>query len=300
MNTSLFSKLPDILPFASDTESRNSPSSPLSPSLPSSPTSHSDKIPVMSDTLSQTNAPEPANGKPRPGEISDEALRTDTGEIAPEVRKAQEGEDMSDEEYKKIEVRLGNIIDTGLKTVQPLLKIITDGCEKAEQQQKNDELNEDAFVDKMKPLINEATSVLQSTLNMIEALDPEKKIQNRAKRSSEDQKATPEQKKIADGLAKLTEEVTKCIENAKKKIENMPKAKRELGPLFNMLSKPLFQILSAVGLLVVGVLNLVGNILDALGLGGIIGGLTKSLGLNNLMNMLGWKLTLTKTDDQKK
>lgn len=248
-----------------------------------------------------SNAPQPAGGKPRPGEISDEALRTETGEIAPEVRKAQEGEDMSDEEFKKIEVRLGNIIDTGLKTVQPLLKIINDSAEKAEQQHKNDELDEEAFVEKMKPLLNEATGVLQSTLNMIEALDPEKKIQNRAKRNQEDQKATPEQKKIAEGLAKLTEEVTKTIENAKKKIENMPHAKRELSPLFDLLSKPLFQILSAVGLLVVGVLNLVGNILDALGLGGIVSGLTKSLGLNSLMNMLGWKISLVKSDkDDKK
>jgi len=247
-----------------------------------------------------SDAPAPAGGKPRPGEIGDQALRDEAGDIAPEVRKAQEGEEMSDEEFKKIEVRLCNIIETGLKTVQPLLKMITENCDRAEEQLKKDELNEDAFVDKMKPLIQEATSIMQSTLDQIEALDPEKKLQNRAKRAQEDQEATPEQKKIAEGLAKLTEEVTKTIDGAKKKIEGMPRAKRELSPMLNLLSKPLFQILSAVGLLVVGVLNLVGNILDALGLGGLLGGLTSALGIDSLMKTLGWKIQLTKTDDQKK
>jgi len=242
---------------------------------------------------SEDNAPTPAGGKPRP----EDALKTESGDIAPEVKKAQKGDELTDEEYEKIEARLEAIISSGLQSIKPILKMIKESCDEAESKQKNNSLNEEAFIDKMKPLIHEAQGVLESTLNQVEAIDPEKKLQQRAKRANEDQEATPQQKKIAEGLAKLTEEVTQTIEHAKDKIKNMPKAKSELGPLFSLLSKPLFQILSAVGLLVYGVLNLVGNILDALGLGGIVSGIMNGLGITSIMKSLGWKLQLVKHDD---
>jgi hypothetical protein len=56
--------------------------------------------------------------------------------------------------------------------------------------------------------------------------------------------------------------VTKCIDNAKKKIEDMPHAKKELNPLWGLLTEPLFQILAAVGLLLNGVLELVGRLVS--------------------------------------
>lgn len=51
--------------------------------------------------------------------------------------------------------------------------------------------------------------------------------------------------------------------------------------------EPLFQILSAVGLLLNGVLGLVGGILDGLGLGGLLRGLLNGLGLSKLLKGLG-------------
>lgn len=60
----------------------------------------------------------------------------------------------------------------------------------------------------------------------------------------------------------LTGDVTKAIDNAKRKIEGMPHAKKELNPLWALLSEPLAQILAAVGLLLSGVLGLVGKLVS--------------------------------------
>lgn len=42
----------------------------------------------------------------------------------------------------------------------------------------------------------------------------------------------------------------------------MPHAKKELNPLWGLLSEPLFQIIAAVGLLLNGVLSLVGRLVS--------------------------------------
>ena len=60
----------------------------------------------------------------------------------------------------------------------------------------------------------------------------------------------------------LTGSVTECIDNAKRKLEGMPKAKKQLSPLWGLLSEPLFQILAAVGLLLNGVLGIVGRLVS--------------------------------------
>jgi len=67
----------------------------------------------------------------------------------------------------------------------------------------------------------------------------------------------------------------------------MPHAQNQLGPLLEMFGEPLFQILGAVGMLLNGVLSLVVNILDSLGLGGIIRGLINGLGIGKLLKGVG-------------
>jgi hypothetical protein len=62
--------------------------------------------------------------------------------------------------------------------------------------------------------------------------------------------------------SQLTGTVTECIDSAKRKIEDMPHAKKELSPLWGLLSEPLFQILAAVGLLLNGVLGIVGRLVS--------------------------------------
>lgn len=85
----------------------------------------------------------------------------------------------------------------------------------------------------------------------------------------------------------------------------MPHAKKELNPLWGLLSEPLFQILAAVGLLLNGVLGLVGRLvssfsksiitkaiantvqLSGLGLGGLVDSLLGGLGIDKLLGGLG-------------
>jgi len=81
--------------------------------------------------------------------------------------------------------------------------------------------------------------------------------------------------------------VVTTIDNAKKKISDMPHAKKKLNPLWSLLTEPLFQIIAAVGLLLTGVLNLVGRLLNGLGLGGLVNGLLGGLGINKLLGGLG-------------
>ena len=60
----------------------------------------------------------------------------------------------------------------------------------------------------------------------------------------------------------MVQDVGGTIEWAKNEINNIPKAKKNLGPLLDALGQPLTQIVGAVGLLVAGVLNLLGNIVS--------------------------------------
>ena len=85
----------------------------------------------------------------------------------------------------------------------------------------------------------------------------------------------------------MTTTIVKTIDNAKKRIADMPHAKKKLNPLWMLLTEPLFQIIAAVGLLLSGVLGLVGKLLNALGLGGLVSGLLGGLGLDKLLNSLG-------------
>merc|ERR1719506_3545830 len=93
---------------------------------------------------------------------------------------------------------------------------------------------------------------------------------------------------LADLLKELTTTVVQTVDNAKKKLQDMPHAKKKLNPLWALLTEPLFQILAAVGLLLAGVLGLVGQLLSALGLGGLgIKKLLGGLGLGGISESLG-------------
>jgi len=196
------------------------------------------------------------------------------------------GDDLTPEQNAKLANQLSSIVDRALERVKPLLDLITESINKANATDKED-LDEKALVEKVRPLLEQATSILQETLGAVKGADPDGKIANAAKRNTADHTATPEEQHLAQSLSKITEDVVSTINNAKEKIKDMPTAKRDLGPLFDVLGDPLFQILSAVGLLLNGVLRLVGNLLGSLGLGGIVNGLLDALGLKKLLGYLG-------------
>jgi len=182
--------------------------------------------------------------------------------------------------------KMTDIVTQALDKIAPILEMMTDTVEKANKTPKED-LDEDAFVDKMRPLIENANAILRETQGAIKALDPTGEIAKNAQKSSSNHQATAEEERLASALTKLTGDVTKAIQNAKDKIKDMPKAGPKLGPLLDMLKDPLFQILSGVGLLLNGVLTLVGNLLNGLGLGGIVNNLLKGLGLEKILKGLG-------------
>ncbi|KAH0556473.1 hypothetical protein GP486_005625, partial [Trichoglossum hirsutum] len=163
-----------------------------------------------------------------------------------------------------------------------------------------DELDEEELVKAVKPLIEEGGRILQEANGVIRGLDPDGRIAANAKHKTASREASSEEYRLADLLKELTGHVTETIENAKKKIADMPHAKKELNPLWGLLSEPLFQILAAVGLLLSGVLGLVGKLLDGLGLGGLVHNLLGGLGITKVLDNLGLGTILSPLTGSKK
>lgn len=211
-----------------------------------------------------------------------------------------QGQLTGDESDAEIAQKLTILIENANQRIEPLLKMIKEHLAKAEKDKQDENLDEEALVKAVKPLIEEATNVLRETQGAIKALDPEGKIAHNATRKSQDHDASKEEQRLAEALGKLTGDVTAGIEDARDKIKDMPKAKKDLGPLLSMLSEPLFQIVSGVGLLLNGVLSLLGNILDGLGLGGIVRNLLSGLGLEKVLKGLGLTGLFPSEKDKKK
>ncbi|KAF8455937.1 hypothetical protein BGX38DRAFT_1087752 [Terfezia claveryi] len=190
------------------------------------------------------------------------------------------------EAEKKLATEMAKAVEQALEKIAPLLRLITEEVDKANKTDP-DELDEEALVNNLRPVVEEASGILNETLGKIKGMDPEGKIANNAQRKYDDHNATAEEQRLAKALATLTGDVTTTVQNAKEKIKNMPHAGPQLGALLGLLQDPLFQILSAVGLLLNGVLTLVGNLLDVLGLGGIVRGLLGALGLDKILKSLG-------------
>jgi hypothetical protein len=205
-----------------------------------------------------------------------------------ERKKEQEELDKNneEEEYRKLADKMSISIQQSLDKIKPILKMITDSIESEEAKPEN-ERDEQRLVDTVKPLIEQASNVLSEADGAIRGLDPTGKIAKTAQANTSQRKASPEEYHLAELLSQLTGEVTTTIDKAKKKVKNMPHAKEQLSPLWNILQSPLLQILSAVGLLLTGVLGLVGNILNGLGLGSIINGLLGGIGLNKILEGFG-------------
>jgi len=207
-------------------------------------------------------------------------------EPEPEESEEDKQKRLQAEEDKKLAQKMSTCIQQSLEQIQPILKMITELIDKAERVPK-DELDEQKVVDEVKPLIEEGGRILQEANGVIRGLDPDGRIAANAKHKTAAREASPEEYRLADLLKELTGTVTTTIDKAKKKIADMPHVKKELNPLWGLLSEPLFQILAAVGLLLSGVLGLVGQLLNGLGLGGLVNGLLGGLGLTRVLDNLG-------------
>ncbi|KAK6332275.1 hypothetical protein TWF696_002995 [Orbilia brochopaga] len=236
----------------------------------------------------KSNAPEDAKETKDVNPDEQKAEELTDEQKAEELTDEQKQEAADEEERKKVLHRMAEIVDKGLDKVKPLLEMIDQTIDEAEKKKENGELDEEAFVSKMKPLIENAYAVMQSTLDQIRALDPDHKFERLAKRNVEDSKGSADEQAVIEGCKELSTRVQATIDKGRKAIEGMPKAKKELGPLFSLLSEPLLQILGAVGLLVAGVLNLLANILNALGLGGALTQVIQGLRIDKMLDAMGY------------
>lgn len=201
-------------------------------------------------------------------------------EIGPTEEELQKAEDA------EIAKKMNNIVQQTIEKMQPVCKNITDRMDKADRTPK-EELDEEELVKDVKPMIEEGNRILQECNGSIRGLDPDGHIAANAKARAAAGEATPQENALANSLKELTSTIVQTIENAKKKLNDMPHAKKELNPLWGLLTEPLFQIIAAVGLLLSGVLGLVGKLLNGLGLGGIVNGLLGGLGIDKLLGGLG-------------
>ncbi|CEP19825.1 hypothetical protein [Parasitella parasitica] len=195
-------------------------------------------------------------------------------------------EEAEQEEYRKIADQMSQSIQISLDKIKPILKNITDVIDEEEAKPQK-ERDEQKLVDTVKPLIEQGSAILEECNGAVRGLDPSGRIAKQAQAKTSARQASPEEYHLADLLAQLSGDISTTIDRAKKKVRSMPHAKKELSPLWNILQSPLLQILSAVGLLLTGVLGLVGNILNGLGLGSIINSLLGGIGLNKILEGFG-------------
>lgn len=122
-----------------------------------------------------------------------------------EERKAREEEakqKAEDEKDRKLAGQLGGCIEQSLDKIRPLCKLITDKIDSAERTPKED-LDEEALVREVKPLIEEGGKILSETNGMIRGLDPDGRIQRQAKQRSGTREATPEEHHLAEQLKEV-------------------------------------------------------------------------------------------------
>lgn len=211
-------------------------------------------------------------------------------DIPPEPEPEESPEDKQKreqaEEDEKLAKRMAACLEGCLDKINPICRMITEKIDKADRTPK-DELDEEELVKEVRPLIEEGHKILQEANGIIRGLDPDGHIQANAKHKTASREASPAEYHLADKLKELTGTVSETIDGAKRKIQDMPHAKKELNPLWGLLTEPLGQIIAAVGLLLNGVLELVGRLLNGLGLGGLVNNLLGGLGLTNVLKSLG-------------
>jgi hypothetical protein len=218
--------------------------------------------------------------------INDEGHIVGKAEMIKQKSEEERKRDAEDEEYRRIADQMSASIQHSLDKIKPVLKNITDTIE-AEEAKSEQDRDEEKLVETVKPLIEQGSNILNEANGAIRGLDPSGKIAKTAQGRTAERKALPEEYHLAELLSQLTGEVSTTIDKAKKKVKNMPHAKKALSPLWNILQSPLLQILSAVGLLLTGVLGIVGQLLNGLGLGGIINSLLGGIGLNKILEGFG-------------
>lgn len=138
-------------------------------------------------------------------------------------------EEQEKKEIAEIATKMTNYIDPCLAKIKPLLKLINEvgffsppfslsvlahhhlanSClllqhlARAQRDQEKDELDEEALVKQVRPLLEQAHGMLQEALGGVQALDPGGKIAEMSKRRAADHQATPEEQHLAESLGEV-------------------------------------------------------------------------------------------------
>ncbi|KAF8463108.1 hypothetical protein BDZ91DRAFT_850293 [Kalaharituber pfeilii] len=100
------------------------------------------------------------------------------------------GKPISHEDAVRMGSKIARTIKQGLERLKPCLKVITEANATTKE-----ELDEDALVDKLLPLIDEASAIVNEVLGRTKGMDLTGEYTNRAQRNYADHKATPEEQK---------------------------------------------------------------------------------------------------------
>jgi hypothetical protein len=119
-------------------------------------------------------------------------------ESAEDKKKTEEAEN-----DRKLAQKLAGCIEQSLDKIRPICKMITDKINTAERTPK-EELDEEALVKEVKPLIEEGGKILTETNGTIRGLDPDGRIQRNAKHKAGTKEATPEEYHLADVLKEVS------------------------------------------------------------------------------------------------
>lgn len=70
----------------------------------------------------------------------------------------------------------------------------------AMEARKDEDKNEDELVKQVKPLLEQSEGILNQTYGSIKGADPDNRLSNKAKRNTQDHKATPSEQRLAEAL----------------------------------------------------------------------------------------------------
>jgi hypothetical protein len=133
--------------------------------------------------------------------IEDISLEVETEEER-KAREEEAKEKAEAERDRKLAGQLGACIEQSLDKIRPICKLITDKIDSAERTPK-EELDEEALVREVKPLIEEGGKILSETSGIIRGLDPGGRIQRQAKQRSGTREASPEEHHLAEQLKEV-------------------------------------------------------------------------------------------------
>jgi hypothetical protein len=193
--------------------------------------------------------------------------------------------------------------------------------------QKEEDRDENELIKAVKPLLQQAETILNETNGAIRGADPDNRLSNKAKRNVQDHKATPEEQRLAEAvkvvrrfIPSLFHSVLTCAVFStagarsrrhhrvgagqarrvpQSQAGSRPPARRPRPYVYPAISplaarclpcasvEPLTQIVGGVGLLLAGVLNLVGKLLSGLGLDSLLKGIMSATGLDKIYKGLG-------------